>query len=79
MPSFGKEFSHPKRGIGKGKKTIFFVYFHPFINTMTDKVQKLTINGRIIDGVLGIRTQDRRIVGADESTELVWPPFGQIF
>ena len=33
-----------------------------------EKVQTLTINGRSIDGVLGIRTRDRRL--AAESTEL---------
>ena len=27
-----------------------------------------------IDGVLGIRTRGRRKVGADETTELWWPP-----
>ena len=30
----------------------------------------LTINDRSIDGVLGIRTQDSRVVGVDESTDL---------
>ena len=30
-----------------------FVYFHPFLNTMTNIVQK-TINGKSVDGVLGI-------------------------
>ena len=37
---------------------------------MTSIVQNLTINGRSIDGVLGIRTRDRSMVGADKSTEL---------
>ena len=30
-----------------------FVYFNPFLNTMTNIVQK-TINGKSVDGVLGI-------------------------
>ena len=34
---------------------------------MTNIVQKLTFKS--VDGVLGIRTLDRRMVGADESTE----------
>ena len=41
----------------------------PFLNIMTYKVQNLTINGTSIDGVLGIRTRDHRMVGAHESTE----------
>ena len=40
---------------------------------MTNIVQKLTINGKSIDGVLGIRTWDCIMVGEDESTEL-WQP-----
>ena len=47
-----------------------FVYFCPFLNTMTNIVQKLTINGKSIDGELGIRTWDCIMVGEDESTEL---------
>ena len=47
-----------------------FVYFIPFLNTMTNIVQKLTINCKSVDGVLGIRTRDRWMVGIDESTEL---------
>ena len=33
----------------------------------------LSINGKSIDGVLGIQTRDRMMVGSDESTEL-WRP-----
>ena len=44
-----------------------FVYFRPFLNTMTNTVH-LTVKS--VDGVLGIRTLDRKMVGADESTEL---------
>ena len=46
------------------KHSLFFVYFPPFLNTMTNIVQNLTLTGRSIDGVLGIRTQDRKLVGA---------------
>ena len=56
-----------------GQTQHLFVYFRPFPNTMTNIAQNLTINGRSIDGVLGIRTRNHRIVGADESTEL-WLP-----
>ena len=45
-----------------------FVYFRPFLNTMTNTVENLTIN-RVID-VLGTRTRGSRMVGTDESTEL---------
>ena len=45
---------------------------------MKNIVQNLTINGRGIDGVQGIRTRDRRMVGADESTEL-WRPRTDFF
>ena len=37
---------------------------------MTNIAKELTINGIRVDGVLGIRTRDRRMEGADESTEL---------
>ena len=47
------------------------MYFRPFLNIMTKFDY---INGKIVDEVLGIRTLDRRMVGADESTELWWPP-----
>ena len=34
----------------------------------------LIFNIKSLDGVLDIRTLDCRMVGADESTELWWPP-----
>ena len=46
-----------------------FVYFHPFLNTMTI-IGSTKFDYISIEGVLGIRTRDRRMVGADESTEL---------
>ena len=47
-----------------------FVYFRPFLNAMTDMLQNMTINGKSIDGVLGIQTWDCRMVCACKSTEL---------
>ena len=32
----------------------FCFYFCPFPNTLTNKAQNVTINGKIVDGVLGI-------------------------
>ena len=37
---------------------------------MTNIVQKLTIKANVLE----IRTLDCRMVGTDESTELLWPP-----
>ena len=57
----------------QAKPGLLFVYFHPILNTMTNKVLNLTMHGKSIDGILEIRTRDRRIVGADEYTQLLWP------
>ena len=50
---------------------LFFVYscsFHiPMFNLNY-------VNQKSVDGVLGIRIRDRWVVGADDSTELWWPP-----
>ena len=51
-----------------GKTRSLFVYFRPLLNTMTNIVQIWQYKG--IDGVLGIRTWDNRMVGANESNEL---------
>ena len=59
------------------KPGLFFVYFRPFLNTITNIAQYLTINGISRDGVLGILTLDSRMVCADESTEL-WQPLKYI-
>ena len=40
-----------------GQDQPLFVYFRPFLNTRTNIVQNLTINGKSIDGVLGIQTE----------------------
>ena len=46
-----------------------FVYFRPFLDILTLMIQNLTINGKIIDGVLGSQTWDCRMVGVDRCTE----------
>ena len=51
-----------------GRSRSFFVYFRPFHNTNQLQIEKS------IDGVLGIRTQGRRMVGSDETMELWQPP-----
>ena len=56
------------------QNSLFFVYFPPFLNTMTNIVQNLTLTGRSINGVLGIRTQDRKLVGATNPLGYGGPP-----
>ena len=52
-----------------GQSRPLFVYFRYFLDTISIiQIEKS------IDGVLGIRTQGRRMVGADETTELWRPP-----
>ena len=51
-----------------GQTLPLFVYFRPFLNTMTNTVQNLTIKS--VDGVLGTQTRGGRMVGTDVSTEL---------
>ena len=51
-----------------------FFCLRPLLNTMTNTVQNLTVNCRSIDGVLGIRTRDLGVLGADKSTKLWRPP-----
>ena len=66
-------------GIGPNVKKCFwpnaalFIFVLFSVPTMTNIVQK-TINEKSVDGVLEIRTQDRVMVGADASTELLRPP-----
>ena len=52
-----------------GQSRPLFVYFCPFPITISIQIEKS------VDGVLGIRTRGRRMVGADETTELWRPPF----
>ena len=51
-----------------GQSRPLFVYFRSFLVTISIQIEKS------IDGVLGIRTRDRRMVGADDTIELRWPP-----
>ena len=47
--------------------SLFFVYFDLFTSQINYKLKKN------IDGVLGIQTRGRRVVGVDKTTEL-WRP-----
>ena len=51
-----------------GQAWPLFVYFRSFLVMISIQIEKS------IDGVLGIRTRDRRMVGADKTTELWRPP-----
>ena len=46
-----------------GQSRPLFIYFRIFLVTISIQFEKS------IDGVLGIRTQGRRMLGADETTE----------
>ena len=53
-----------------GQSRPLFVYFRDFLNTISIiQIEKS------VDGVLGIQTWGRRMVGADETTELWRPPW----
>ena len=47
-----------------GQSRPLFVYFHSFLVTISTQIEKS------LDGVLGIRTRGRRMVGSDEYMEL---------
>ena len=51
-----------------GQSWPLFVYFHSFLITISIQIEKST------DGVLGIWTRGRRMVGPDETTQLWQPP-----
>ena len=53
-----------------GQSRPLFVYFHSFLVIISIQIKKS------IDGVLGIQTWGRRMVGADKTTELWRPPNG---
>ena len=55
--------------LNMGKNRLLFVYFRPFLKAMAN-VGSAKFNYKSVDDVLGIRTRDRRMVSADESTEL---------
>ena len=48
-----------------GHPGLFFVYFRPFLIT----ISMIQIE-KSIDGAFGIRTHGRRMVGADDTTDL---------
>ena len=50
-----------------GQSRPLFVYFRSFLITISIQIEKC------VDGVLGIQTRGRRMVDADETTEL-WRP-----
>ena len=57
-----------------GQSRPLFVYFHPFLITISIiQIEKS------VDDVLGIQTQGRRMVGTDKTTEQWRPPFGVCF
>ena len=57
-----------------GQSRPLFVYFSYFLNTISIiQIEKS------VDGVLGIRTRGRRMVGADKTTELWRPPSPHMF
>ena len=57
-----------------GQSRPLFVYFRHFLDTISIiKIEKS------LDGVLGIRTRSRTMVGADETTELWGPPCSEFF
>ena len=51
-----------------GQSRPLFVYFCSFLVTISIQIEKS------VDGVLGIQTRGRRMVGTDETTELWRPP-----
>ena len=56
-----------------GQSRPLFVYFRPFLITISIiQIEKS------VDGVLGIRTQGRRMVGTDETTELCFRLFNAV-
>ena len=52
-----------------GQSRPLFVYFRNFLDTISIiQIEKS------VDGVVGIRTRGRRMIGTDETTELWRPP-----
>ena len=47
-----------------GQSIPLFVYFHSYLITISIQIEKSK------DGVLGIQTRGRKMVGADKTTEL---------
>ena len=53
-----------------GQSRPLFVYFRPFLITIL-----IVLIGKSLNGVLGIRTDGRRMEGTDETTELYFCVF----
>ena len=51
-----------------GQSKPLFVYFRYFLITISTQIEKS------VDGVLGIRSRGRSLVGVDKTTELWRPP-----
>ena len=71
LPRFKELPIHVRKSFFKkmGQSRPLFVYFRYFLDTISIiQIEKS------LDGVLGIRTQGRRMVGTDETTELWRPP-----
>ena len=58
-----------------GQSRPLFVYFRPFLIPITISIIQIE---KSVDGVLGIRTRGRRMVGKDETTELWRHPLLQL-
>ena len=56
-----------------GQSRPLFVHFRSFLIIISTQIEKS------IDGVLGIQTRGRTMVGADETTELWRPPIAFLF
>ena len=57
--------------LNMGRSRHLFVYFRSFLIQITISIIQIE---KSVDGVLGIRTRGRRMVGEDETTELWWHP-----
>ena len=57
---------------------LFFVYFRPFLIPTSITISIIQIE-KSVDGVLGIRTRSRRMVGADKTMEQRRAPWRQYF
>ena len=52
------------------ERGLFLKFFIPFLNTKTNIVNNMNINGKSLGAVLEIRTEVRRMVSIDKFTEL---------
>ena len=54
-------------------RPLFFFYFRPFLDTVTNK-NKIWLYKSLVGVLIATRILDRRIVGANKTTELWRPP-----